>query len=405
MSKDNAAQPGPCPSEHLAQRVIQWRRELHQHPELSDQEHHTTQRIRHWLQQLSVDTLPLALATGVVAEIGSATGPIIALRADIDALPIHEEAEVPFRSRQPGVMHACGHDFHTAVMLGAAALLKTREATLPGRVRVLFQPAEEISTGARQLIQAGALDRVAAVFGLHNAPELASGVFATRHGAFYANVDRFSIRVLGKGAHAAKPEEGIDSIVAACHLVNALQTLPSRRVSSLESLVISVTHIEGGNTWNVLPQAVELEGTVRTYSAQVREQVPRLMEQMIQGITGALGAEAKLHWQPGPPSVVNTPHWADFSRQIALEQGYQVETAEPQMSGEDFALYLQQCPGTFVSIGSNSPFGLHHPGFNPDESAIFPASRYFAALAEAALRQLSLSQDSENHRHSAPTAA
>ncbi len=188
-------------------------------------------------------------------------------------------------------MHACGHDFHTSVMLGAAHLLKAREAELPGTVRIFFQPAEETFNGARHLIDAGALDNVAAVFGLHNAPELPTGTFATRAGPFYANVDRFQIRITGKGAHAAKPEQGVDTIVTASQIVGALQTLPSRSFSSLESLVVSVTRIEGGNTWNVLPQTVELEGTVRTHSDAVRRQVPDKIRQVIDA--------SPPRWRPG----------------------------------------------------------------------------------------------------------
>ncbi|WP_409308728.1 M20 peptidase aminoacylase family protein [Pectobacterium sp. B1J-3] len=376
-----------CRHDEFEHQLIEWRRELHQYPELSNQEHQTTVRITHWLKDNGISLLPLPLTSGVIAELGNGSGPTIALRADIDALPIEELTNLPFRSKNPGIMHACGHDFHTAVMLGAACLLKKQESRLPGRVRILFQPAEEVSTGAEHFIQAGALQGVSAIFGLHNAPDLPAGTFATRSGPFYANVDRFSIYVTGKGAHAAKPEEGIDSIVSACNIVNALQTLPSRSFSSLESLVISITRINGGNTWNVLPQTVELEGTVRTYNAQIRAQVPARIEQLIQGIAHALGAKAELHWQPGPPSVVNTDFWADFSKKIAQDAGYKVEQAERQMSGEDFALYLQQIPGAFVSIGSGSAFGLHHPQFNPDERAIAPAARYFAQLAEAALHQ------------------
>ncbi|MEH2921579.1 M20 peptidase aminoacylase family protein [Samsonia erythrinae] len=384
----------PCCDKSLSleQQLIHWRRHLHQYPELSNQEHHTTACITHWLQEKDIRLLPLSLTSGVVAEIGHGSGPVIALRADIDALPIEELVNVAFRSQHAGVMHACGHDFHTAVMLGAACLLKKREHRLPGKVRLLFQPAEEVSTGARQLIRAGALTDVAAIFGLHNAPELPAGTFATRSGSFYANVDRFSISITGKGAHAAKPEQGIDSIVTACHIVNAIQTLPSRSFSSLESLVISITRIQGGNTWNVLPQTVELEGTVRTYNKAIRAEIPTRIEQLISGIALALGATAELKWYPGPPAVVNTAEWADFSKQIARDAGYQVENAERQMSGEDFALYLQEVPGTFVSIGSNCEFGLHHPQFNPDESAIAPASHYFTRLAEAALNRLSTAQ-------------
>lgn len=232
----------------LADKIIAYRRELHQNPELSNHEFATTARLTRWLQEAGIRLLPLALKTGVVAEIGSGKGPIIALRGDIDALPIDEIADVPFSSQNRGVMHACGHDFHTSVMLGAAHLLKAREADLPGTVRLFFQPAEETFNGARHLIDAGALDNVAAVFGLHNAPELPTGTFATRAGPFYANVDRFQILITGKGAHAAKPEQGVDTIVTASQIVGALQTLPSRSFSSLESLVVSVTRIEGGNT-------------------------------------------------------------------------------------------------------------------------------------------------------------
>lgn len=190
-------------SHDFAQQLIAWRRELHQFPELSNQEFATTERIKNWLRADGITLLPLDLATGVVAEIGQGE-PLIALRADIDALPIEEVVAVEFRSRNAGVMHACGHDVHTSVMLGAARLLKAREKTLPGRVRLLFQPAEERFGGAKTLIAAGALQNVAAIFGMHNAPELPVGTFATRGGPFYANVDRFEIEVYGKGAHAAR---------------------------------------------------------------------------------------------------------------------------------------------------------------------------------------------------------
>src|SRR5476651_1893596 len=240
-------------SDTLTEKLIRCRRELHTYPEMSNQEIATTEKITGWLREAGIRIVPLDLETGVVAEIGLQKNPVIALRADIDALPIQELTTVPFSSRHDGVMHACGHDVHTSVMLGAALLLKAREADLPGTVRVLFQPAEENFNGACHLIAAGALDNVSAVFGMHNAPELPVGTFATRPGAFYAHIDRFQITVTGKGAHAAKPEQGIDTIVTASQIVNALQTLPSRNFSSLESLVVSVTRIQGGNTWNVLP--------------------------------------------------------------------------------------------------------------------------------------------------------
>lgn len=366
--------------------LVQWRRELHQHPELSGHEFATTERITRWLEQAGIRLLPLGLRTGVVAEMGN--GPaLIALRADIDALPIEEATDRPWRSQQPGVMHACGHDLHTTVMLGVALQLKQREATLPGRVRILFQPAEETFTGARQLIDAGALEGVQAIFGLHNAPDLPLGTLQTRPGAFYANVDRFVIRVKGKGAHAARPQEGIDSIVIASHIVTALQTLPSRVFSSLETVVVSVTRITAGNTWNVLPESVELEGTVRTHNSEIRAQIPHRMTALIQGIAAGFGATAQLAWIEGPPALINTPAWADVALELAQETGYLAgRAAAPQMGGEDFAFYLQQVPGAFVSIGSASEFGLHHAGFDPDEALIEPAVNYFTRLAPCALQ-------------------
>lgn len=371
----------------LEEQLILWRRELHQHPELSGKETATTERLRGWLNNIGLTPLPYSLNTGLVVEIGH-RGPLIALRADIDALPIEETTALPFASQQPGVMHACGHDIHTSVMLGAARLLKAREADLPGRVRILFQPAEETFVGAKALIKAGVLEGVQAIFGMHNAPELPVGTFATRGGAFYANVDRFVIRLTGKGAHAARPQEGIDTIVVAGQTIGALQTLASRRYSPLASVVVSVTRIAGGNTWNVLPQQVELEGTVRTHDNAIRATLPEAMRQIIHGIAAASGATAELVWQPGPPALVNTPRWAEFASRVAADNGYQVQISEPQMGGEDFALYLQKVPGTFVSIGSGSDEGLHHPGFNPDERLIYPAACYFARLAEEALTDL-----------------
>ena len=373
-------------AQQLSQQRVQWRRELHQHPELSNQEFATTERITRWLKQGDIRLLPFGLKTGVVAEIGQGE-PLIALRADIDALPIEEVTGQPWASQQSGVMHACGHDLHTSVMLGVAHQLKQHEAELPGRVRILFQPAEETFDGAKQLIDAGALDGVQAIFGMHNAPDLPLGALRTRPGAFYANVDRFVIRIHGKGAHAARPQEGIDSIVIASHIVTALQTLPSRVFSSLESVVLSVTRFTAGNTWNVLPQSVELEGTVRTHNADIRAQIPHKITSLIQGIAGGFGAQTELEWIEGPPALINTPAWADFALALAQETGYHAERAEsPQMGGEDFAFYLQQLPGVFVSIGSASDFGLHHPAFDPDESLIDAAVNYFSELAPRALR-------------------
>ncbi len=376
----------------LTDKLVLWRRELHQYPELSNQEFQTTQKIAQWLGDAHIRILPLGLKTGVVAEIGTGAGPTIALRADIDALPIQEQSDQPFSSRNDGVMHACGHDIHTSIMLGAALALKQRESTLAGNVRILFQPAEETFNGARQLIDAGALEGVSVIFGGHNAPDLPVGEFGTRSGPLHANVDRFEILINGKGAHAARPEQGVDSIVVAAHIITALQTLPSRAFSALESVVLSVTRITGGNTWNVLPQQVELEGTVRTHNTDIRAQVPEKIGRLIEHIAAGFGAQAELRWHAGPPVLVNSAEWADFTKEIAAKEGYRVHDQPPQMGGEDFAFYLHHLPGAFVNIGSASAFGLHHPQFDPSEALITPAARYFSRLAQETLRKLTREQ-------------
>lgn len=366
------------------QQLIDWRRELHQNPELSGQEVATTARIRHWLESAGLRLLPYTLATGVVAEVGHGDK-VIALRADIDALPIHETSGVSFSSQHEGVMHACGHDVHSSVILGAALLLKEREDQLAGRVRLLFQPAEENFTGAKALIKAGALENVSAIFGMHNEPGLPVGTFATRGGAFYANVDRFVLRVKGKGAHAARPHEGRDPIVLASQLVIALQTIASRDIDTLDSVVVSVTRIQGGNTWNVLPENVELEGTVRTHRGDIQKQVEKRIREIASGLASAFGAQIEVEWFNGPVTLINDEKWAAFSMHVAENVGYKTQTSELHMGGEDFAVYLQTIPGAFVSIGSASPYGLHHSAFNPDEALIENAARYFATLAEQAL--------------------
>jgi amidohydrolase len=371
-------------SEH---QLIDWRRELHSWPELSGREVETTARLRRWLQDAGLRLLDYPLETGVVVEVGRGET-LIALRADIDALPIHEATGLAYRSRNSGVMHACGHDVHSAVMLGAALQLKAIEDQLPGRIRILFQPAEENATGARQLINAGVLDDVQAIFGMHNEPGLPTGTFATRGGAFYANADKFIVRVSGKGAHAAHPEEGVDSIVVASQIIQALQSLTSRSFNTLDSVVLSVTRIDAGKTWNVLPGDAEFGGTARTHDKQVRAELEQRARTLVENIAAANGASASFNWHPGPPVLENDARWAQFATHVAQQAGYRVQTAELHLGGEDFAYYLQQIPGAFVSIGSASAFGLHHGGFNPDEALIVPAAHYFTQLAQQALQHL-----------------
>ncbi|NDL61671.1 amidohydrolase [Enterobacteriales bacterium SAP-6] len=235
---------------------------------------------------------------------------------------------------------------------------------------------------------AGAPGGVSVISGGHNAPDLPVGEFGTRSGPLHANVDRFEILINGKGAHAARPEEGVDGIVLAAHIITALQTLPSRGFSALESVVLSVTRITGDNTWNVLPEQVELEGTVRTHNTEIRALVPEKITRLIEHIAAGFGARAELRWHAGPPVLVNHAEWADFAKDVAAREGYRVHDQPPQMGGEDFAFYLHHLPGAFVNIGSASQFGLHHPRFDPSESLIAPAARYFTRLAQETLLKL-----------------
>ncbi|WP_445486751.1 amidohydrolase [Niallia sp. 03133] len=373
----------------LEEKLIAVRRNLHEEPELSNEEVKTTEKIKNWLKEGGISILDLPLKTGVIGEItGSSSGPIVAIRADIDALPIQEQTDFPFKSAVSGVMHACGHDFHTSVILGAAYLLKQRQERLKGTVRVLFQPAEETGHGAKSILSANGLDKVEAIFGLHNDPLSELGVMATKEGIFSAGVDRFEIEITGKGCHAAKPEEGIDPIMMASEIIPRLQSIVSREIKSMESAVISVTQIHAGHTWNVIPESVYIEGTVRTFKQEVREEIPGKMERIIKGIAASYGGEALLKWHPGPPSVQNDPEWTQFAKQIAEQNGYKVEEVEPTAGGEDFAFYQQKIRGAFVNIGVAGEYGLHHPKYYLKEEAILPASYYFANLAEQALSHL-----------------
>lgn len=371
----------------LEQQLLNWRHELHRHPELSGQEFQTTDKLKKWLSEYGIETSIWGLKTGLIADIGTGY-PIVAIRADIDALPIHEEIEQDFRSTQDGVMHACGHDLHSSTILGAAILLKAQASELKGTVRVIFQPAEETYSGAYEVLKSGALEDVSAIFGFHNVPELALGTFATRSGAFYANVDRFKIVIKGKGGHAGRPHETKDPIVVAAQLISAVQTIASRSINNLDTCVVSITQVHAGTSWNVLPEEAHLEGTVRTHSPEVRLAVEEKLKQIAQGIALAHSVDIAVDWDNGPAALINTATWAELSQTVARAQGYEVQEAPLYLIGEDFGAYLEHIPGAFVSIGSASSFGLHHPQYQPNESLIYPAAQYFAALAAQALESI-----------------
>lgn len=371
---------------NLEKKLIEVRHNLHKHPELSNEEFETTKTLRKLLNEAQIRVLNLPLATGLVAEItGDREGPIIAIRGDIDALPIIEETELEYKSQVIGKMHACGHDFHTSVILGAACLLKQKESTLAGTVRIIFQPAEEIGHGAEAFIASGALSNVAAIFGLHSAPDLEVGSFGTNVGALTAAVDRFEIEINGIGTHASSPEKGIDPIIVAAHIITALQTIVSRNVSAFDQALISVTHMESGNTWNVIPTKAYLEGTVRTVNAKTREFVPNKMRQIVKGMADSFGATAELKWYSGPPATNNTKDWTAIALDVAEHQGYVIKKLPETLIGEDFAFYQEQIPGAFVNIGTGLSYSLHHPKFKVDDAALLPGANYFAELAQRAL--------------------
>lgn len=373
----------------LGDYLVTFRRNLHLEPELSNEEFETTRKIKEAQQSQNISILNLPLKTGVVAEIkGSTPGPTIALRCDIDALPILEQSEVNFTSKHQGVMHACGHDFHTSVILGTAFLLKKEENNLAGTIRLIFQPAEETGHGARAILETHVLDDVDVIFGLHNDPTLQVGELGTKHGTLTAGVDRFEIHVTATGAHAAKPEEGNDPIIITGHIISALQTIISRNVPPKETAVVSITQIHSGSTWNVIPDTAYLEGTVRTFSRTQRAFIQKRMEQILHGIGVTFNARVKLVWHPGPPSVDNVPEWADFALEVGAKAGYKTKVVEASSIGEDFAFYQEKLPGAFVMIGSGGPFDLHHPKFVVDEAALLPASEYFRLLAVEALGKL-----------------
>ncbi|WP_018781465.1 M20 peptidase aminoacylase family protein [Bacillus sp. 95MFCvi2.1] len=373
----------------LTEKLISIRRHLHQYPELSYEETETTKAIQNWLNEANITIISSNLKTGVIAEVsGDKNGPIIVLRADIDALPIHEETNLSYASKNPGKMHACGHDFHTASILGAAYLLKENESSLNGTVRFIFQAAEESGDGACKVIEAGHLENVQAIFGMHNKPDLPVGTIGIKDGPLMAGVDRFEIEIQGVGTHAAVPDAGVDPIVASSQIVMALQTIVSRNVSSFHNAVVSVTNIHSGNTWNVIPEKATLEGTVRTFQPETRQRIPELMERIIKGVSDALGAETKLHWYPGPPAVHNDIKLTELSTHIAQVMGLQIISPKPSMAGEDFSFYQQNIPGSFVFMGTAGTQEWHHPAFTLDEGALPISAQYFALLAQEAINKL-----------------
>ena len=359
--------------------IFKW---LHRHPELALKEYKTTEYLRKALLDAGIRLLDTKTGTGLIAVIGSGKPPVIALRADIDALPIQEETALPYASETPGVMHACGHDFHAACMLGAAMLLKELEDKLPGTVKVIFQPAEEIDKGANIMINTGLLNDVRLFLAGHTYPWFPAGTIGIRQGPVMASADRFSVRITGKGCHAADPDMGIDPIPALGAVISAFQTIVSRRLDPFDGAVVSITRVQSGNTWNVIPETALIEGTVRAMKETVRGDIRNSLEHLAVNTAKAYGCTAKFEYENGPDVLFNDAGVCKTAGAIAGEVGLKVEVNPPTMIAEDFSRYLKLAPGALFRIGTGGGYDNHHPLFTADPAALLPAAKFFAALAE-----------------------
>lgn len=368
-------------SEGIYEKLREIRHYLHQHPEISENEFETTAFIKKHLKDLGIEPLDYPLKTGVIAEIGSGQ-PIIALRADIDALPIIEKTGLAYASKN-GAMHACGHDFHQTSLLGAAQILKEREAEIKGTVRLIFQPAEENFQGAYQVIEAGGIEGVSAIIGYHNNPHLKPGQIGLRSGAIMAGVEQFEVTVAGISAHAARPDLGVDTVLAITTMIHNLQQIVSRTVSPFDSAVLSVTHIDVGTTWNVLPAKGFFEGTIRTFDPKIRLAVINKFTKIVETTAEQFGAQVSIQWGNSPKVTYNdatlTPLIFENSKTFA-----QVIETLPSTGGKDFAAYQEKIPGVFAFVGSNGADNApdwHHDDFIVKDEALPTAVNYFVENA------------------------
>lgn len=369
--------------EKKLQEAFRW---FHAHPELSYQEYETTRKIRQWLEEEGIEILPCPLETGLAAVIrGGKPGPVRALRCDIDALPVREETGLEWGSVYEGKMHACGHDFHIVTGLGAAALLNSRRDRLRGTVKIIFQPAEESSLGALKILETDAAADVEYIWGLHADPTNETGTLGIREGWVSAAVDRFVITVEGSGCHGAHPDDGIDPIPPACAIVAALQTIVTRNMNAFRPALVSVTRIQAGNTWNVVPSQAQLEGTVRTMDRQDREQFEKRLKKIAADTASAYGAAARTEWIPGPPAVYNDASMVRAAMETARSFGLHVAEEEQSMGGDDFSFYEEKIPGCYIKVGTGTGPAIHQPGFRVNPEIIGPAAEYAAGLLELVL--------------------
>jgi len=375
-----------------AEEITEWRRDLHMHPELQYDVHRTAAFVADKLKGFGCDEIVTGIGkTGVVGVIHGRknNGKVVGLRADMDALPINEETGLAYASKTPGKMHACGHDGHTAMLLGAAQhLCETRN--FDGTAVVIFQPAEEGGAGAKAMLDDGMLDRfkIQQVFGMHNYPGLPVGSFAIRPGPIMAAADRIWIEIEGVGGHAARPHKSVDTVLVGAAIVNALQQIVARNVDPLDNAVVSITLFQAGFTDNVIPQHALLRGTCRSLRADVRDLLERRVTEVAQGVALLHGARANVRYQRDYPVVVNNPDATDFALSVAREvagEGRVDPAAIPVMGGEDFAFMLQERPGAFIFMGNGDTANLHHPAYDFNDKAIPFGTSYWVRLVETAM--------------------
>jgi hippurate hydrolase len=371
-----------------------WRRDIHQHPELLYDVHRTAAFVADRLKEFGCDEVVTGIGrTGVVGVIKGrkpANGglKVIGLRADMDALPIEEETNLPYASKTPGKMHACGHDGHTAMLLGAARYLaETRN--FAGTTVVIFQPAEEGGAGAAAMIKDGLMDRfgIEQVYGMHNGPGIPVGQFAIRPGPIMAATDAIDIKIEGLGGHAARPHKCIDSVLVGTQVIAGLQSIVSRTIDPLDSAVISVCEFHAGNARNVIPQTAELRGTIRTLTEEVRSLVEKRVREVVAGVAQMTGAKIDLVYERGYPVTVNHPVQTEIATRVAQEVGGEgaVADTQPMMGAEDFAYMLEARPGAFIFCGNGNTAGLHHPAYNFNDEAIVYGTSYWIKLVENSL--------------------